>query len=143
MAINPLLKFQHEEEKQMYYSQENCYTTYIASILDHHGLSCIWKTQLRFGHNNQIRKSLAKEIKIGLTDISSQTIFDHLHNISHQLNLLSELKQTLQIENNLKINHFNNRRAITKLRTSCHKLLIETGRWGRGWGGPWSFWKRG
>ena len=79
----------------MHYNHENCFPTYIVSILDHHGLSYVWKTQVRLGHNNQIRKSLAKEIKTRLTDISPQTIFDHLHNISHKLNFLSELKQTL------------------------------------------------
>ena len=79
------------------------------------------------GHNNQIRKSQAKEVKTRSTDVSPQTIIDHLHNISHKLNFLSELKQTLQIE--IYYNNSENRRAITKLRTSTHKLLIETGRW--------------
>ena len=130
MTINPLLKLQYEEEeKQMHYNHENCFTTYIASVLDHHGLSYVWKTQVSLGHDNQIRKSLAKEIKTRLTDMSSQTLFDHLHNISHQLNFLSESKQTFQIENYLKINHFESRRDITKLRTSSHRLLIETSRW--------------
>ena len=51
------------------------------------------RREILLEHNNQIRKSLAKEIKTRHPDISSQTIFDHLHNISHnKINLLSELK---------------------------------------------------
>ena len=33
------------------------------------------------------------------------------------------------MENYLKIKNYQNRRALTKLRTSSHKLAIETGRW--------------
>ena len=39
------------------------------------------------------------------------------------------MKHTYNREIYLKINNFENRRALTKLRTSNHRLAIETGRW--------------
>ena len=39
------------------------------------------------------------------------------------------MKHTYNCETYLKIDNFENRRALTKLRTSNHRLAIETGRW--------------
>lgn len=51
------------------------------------------------------------------------------HTITSKLNFLGKIKNTFSPECYLKIKNFDNRRAITKLRTSSHDLLIETGRW--------------
>ena len=42
---------------------------------------------------------------------------------------MKDLKDVHQTEYYLNINNFENRRALTKLRTSSHTLKIETGRW--------------
>ena len=42
---------------------------------------------------------------------------------------LSNLKQEYKREKYLKIENVENRKAISKLRTSAQNLLIETGRW--------------
>ena len=64
-----------------------------------------------------------------MTDISSQSILEHLNTESRKLTFLSHNKKTHQFEPYLNINNFQHRRAITKIRTSSHKLEIETGRW--------------
>ena len=46
-----------------------------------------------------------------------------------KLALLNEIKNTHKFETYLNIHNRENRRAITKIRTSSHKLEIETGRW--------------
>ena len=74
-------------------------------------------------------KSLINNIKTRLTDISAQTINDHLNKNKTKLIFLSKLKEEYKREKYLKIENVENRRAITKLRTSAHNLLIETGRW--------------
>ena len=48
-----------------------------------------------------------------------------------KLHFLAKLKNTHIFEPYLNINNFEHRRAITKIRTSSHKLEIETGRWNK------------
>ena len=48
-----------------------------------------------------------------------------------KLHFLAKLKNTHVFEPYLNINNFEHRRAITKIRTSSHKLEIETGRWNK------------
>ena len=50
-------------------------------------------------------------------------------NNSTKLGFLGILKQEHKIEKYLILDYLENRRAITKLRTSSHNLFIETGRW--------------
>ena len=128
--ISILLNAQYEEEKQMHFNKEKCLTEYVTSILDQHGMTYIWKNQLSQRNNqSKIKISLLKEIKLRLNDMSLQHIQDYLLNKSIKLNFLGKLKEGFETEYYLKINNFENRRALTKLRTSCHNLLIETGRW--------------
>ena len=123
-----LLNAQYEEEKQMHSNKINCFITYVTSILDQHGMSYIWRDQLN-QNNAQNKNSLVKEIKLRLTDMSSQHIQDYLLNTSIKLSFLAKLKEGFQAEHYLKVKKIENRRALTKLRTSCHSLLIEAGRW--------------
>ena len=44
---------------------------------------------------------------------------------------MKQTKQNHNFESYLHINNFQNRNAIAKLRTSSHKLEIETGRWNK------------
>ena len=61
--------------------------------------------------------------------MSLQHIQDYLLNKSIKLIFLGKLKEGFETDYYLKINNFENRRALKRLRTSCHNLLIETGRW--------------
>ena len=61
--------------------------------------------------------------------MTSQRINEETHTITSKLVFLGKIKNTFSPEYYLKIKNFDNRRATTKLRTSSHDLLIETGRW--------------
>ena len=55
----------------------------------------------------------------------------HIGSESGKTDIYEKHKKGHQYETYLHINNFENRRAITKLRTSSHKLAIETGRWNK------------
>ena len=68
-------------------------------------------------------------IRRRITDNTSQNLITHIKHQNKKLSFLKDLKDVHQTEYYLNINNFENRRALTKLRTSSHKLKIETGRW--------------
>ena len=95
-------------------------------------MSNIWIKQFEnLNQNEQENKINMKNILLmRLTDIFSQTSIDTIQNANNsKLHFLNYFKKVFKIENYLKINNFENRRALTKLRTSSHTLAIETGRW--------------
>ena len=125
-----LLYKSYEEEIKCYKNKNNSFISYIINILNNIGMSNIWITQLRNPKTDEPKTSFVAKILTRLKDISTQSIFDQIHDPnSGKLKFLSSLKDTHQPENYLKINFFQNRRALTKLRTSTHNLAIETGRW--------------
>ena len=69
-----------------------------------------------------------KASKQGSLIISSQSLISSLKNNPGKLTFLAKIKDTHKFEEYLNIDNFEHRRAITKLRTSSHKLEIETGR---------------
>ena len=122
-----LMKNYYENEKDM--TQHDSYTQYITDKLDKMGMTNVWMEQLNeekdFSHDSK----LLTEIKTRIRDISSQSLLDYLKSESRKLTFLSQNKETHNFELYLKIDNFQHRRAITKIRTSSHKLEIETGRW--------------
>ena len=98
-------------------------------ILNNLGLASIWRNQLsQEGEGSHTPTN--KEILTRLTDIFSQNAFDHLQNTnSGKLKFLKSIKHTNNCETYLKLNNFENRRALTKLRACNHRLAVETGRW--------------
>ena len=108
--------------------EQNTFKTYIINILNNLGLSYIWRNKQ--DENDELQEIKNNMILTRLTDIFSQSIFDHINNTkSGKLKFLSTVKETYGMENYLKIKNYQNRRALTKLRTSSHRLAIETGRW--------------
>ena len=120
-----LLHTYHESQKE---KQTGPYMTYMVAMLDKIGLGNIWRDQLQESKEHTKSAVIIKNISQRLKDISSQTIISSLSSNS-KLNFLKSLKTEHKIEPYLKIHNFQHRRAITKLRTSSHKLAIEVGRW--------------
>ena len=94
-------------------------------------MSNIWREQMIQNKDFSKDTNLLTNIKIRLHDISSQTIIKNLNENTGKLAFLGQLKKTHNFEHYLNIDNFEHRRAITKIRTSSHKLQIETGRWNR------------
>ena len=101
----------------------------VTSILDQHGLTYICRNQINEKEMNQITKPFLKVIKQRLDDMALQLINEETHTITSKLDFLRKIKNTFSPECYLKIKNCENRRAFTKLRSSSHDLLIETGRW--------------
>lgn len=91
----------------------------------------IWREQLIQHRDFSKDTKLLTCIRRRLNDISSQTIISALGENLGKLIFLKQTKQIHNFESYLHINNFENRRAITQLRTSSHKLEIETGRWNK------------
>ena len=122
---NKLLHTYHESQK---IEKLGTFTKFITNSLDKIGMSSIWRDQLIENKDNSNDKKLAKSIKRRLEDISSQTITSKLAE-SSKLTFLASIKHEHKFEPYLNIHNFEHRRALTKLRTSSHKLEIEVGRW--------------
>ena len=121
-----LLHTYYESQKR---EQTGPYIKFIINTLDKTGLGNIWRTQLHENTKNPKNQStITRHISRRLRDISSQNILSNLAS-NGKLNFLQSLKTEHKIEPYLKIHNFEHRRAITKIRTSSHRLKIETGRW--------------
>ena len=96
--------------------------SYITNILNNMGMSNIWIKQ--FENQNKITNKInTNYILTRLTDIFSQTSVDTIQNTNNsKLHFLNYFKKVFNTENYLKIRNFENRRALTKLRTSSHNL---------------------
>ena len=125
-----LLYKSYEEEIKSYENKNTNFISYIVKTLNNIGMSNIWITQIRNPKSEEPKKSLTTKILTRLRDISTQSIFQETHNPDGgKLQFLNSLKDTYHPESYLKIKKLENRRALTKLRTSNHNLAIETGRW--------------
>ena len=89
----------------------------------------IWREQLIQNQDLSKSKKLVLDVKQRMKDISSQNITNELTENPSKLNFLAMYKNEHKFEKYLQMHNFEHRRAITKLRTSSHKLGIETGRW--------------
>ena len=123
-----LLNRYYEVEKRCSENNDR-FTAYIIDTLNKIGLGNIWRDQLI--HKKDLSKNtiVLTTIKKRLTDISSQSIVTSLKENTGKLTFLKQIKDSHNCEPYLKIENFEHRRAITKIRTSSHKLEIETGRW--------------
>ena len=92
-------------------------------------MSNIWREQLILNKDFSKDAKLIMNIKTRLKDISSQTIINTFETNQGKLTFLAQTKKKHKFESYLNISNFEHRRAITKIRTSSHKLEIETGRW--------------
>ena len=119
-----LLHFYHESQKK---EPTGPYMRFMMGMLDRIGCGNIWRSQLQ--ENKDLTKSaVIRNITQRLKDISSQEILSY-PSTTNKLNFIQSLKTEHKPETYLNIHNFEHRRAITKLRTSSHKLGIETGRW--------------
>ena len=89
----------------------------------------IWRDQLIHNKDLSNDKKLILDIKQRMQDMSSQTIISTLTENPSKLNFLAIYKNDHKFEKYLQMDNFEHRRAITKIRSSSHKLEIETGRW--------------
>ena len=137
-SIKYFLRFTSTEQHSLlhdYYEKEENSTEngqfikYIKDQLDKIGMSNIWKEQLLEKKNHYKNHNVIRDIKTRIRDVSSQNIISTLTLHPGKLALLNEIKDTHKFETYLNIHNRENRRAITKIRTSSHKLEIETGRW--------------
>jgi len=125
-----LLNIYYENEKQLP-SFNDDFVKYIINKLNKIGMPNIWREQLIQHRDFSKDTKLLTCIRKRLNDISSQTIISALGENQGKLIFLKQTKQIHNFESYLRINNFENRRAITQLRTSSHKLEIETGRWNK------------
>ena len=123
-----LLNSYYENEKGPIPHNDN-FIKYVKNKLDKIGMTNTWIDQLIHAKDLSKNIKLLTNIKTRLKDISSQTIVTILRTKPGKLTFLAQIKNTHNLETYLCINNFEHRRAITKLRTSSHKLQIETGRW--------------
>ena len=124
-----LLHEAYNWEKEKMQAGENGFISYIVNTLNKIGMANIWIEQFEYENNRLLTKPVInKNILKRFHDIAAQNI---LANIQHnnKLNFLNSLKGDYNMENYLNINDYENRKAISKLRTSSHHLRIETGRW--------------
>ena len=122
---NRLLSAYHESEKLT----TGTFTNFVATNLNKIGMGNIWREQLIHNKNMSEDKKVMNGIRRRMTDISSQTIVTTLTKNTGKLDFLAISKKDHKFEKYLYIHNFEHRRAISKLRTSSHKLEIETGRW--------------
>ena len=124
-----LLHEAYNWEKEKMQAGEKGFISYIVNILNKIGMANIWIEQFEYEKNRLLNKPVInKNILKRVHDIAAQNI---LANIQHnnKLHFLNSLKEDYNMENYLKVNDYENRKAISKLRTSSHHLRIETGRW--------------
>ena len=123
-----LLNIYYEKEKGYTPCSDN-FLKYAINKLDKIGMSNIWREQLLSNKDFSGETKLLADIKARLKDISSQTIINEFETNVGKLTFLALTKKTHKYESYLNINNFEHRRAISKIRTSSHRLEIETGRW--------------
>ena len=129
-SINPcsMLNLLYQEEKHTLTTKTDSYLAFIIERLNLLGMSNIWQEQL-LENKSLNSKKIQMTIRRRITDNTSQNLITHMKHQNKKLSFLKDLKDVHQTEYYLNINNFENRRALTKLRTSSHKLKIETGRW--------------
>jgi len=116
------------KKKRNSHPQDN-FMKYISRKLDNMGMSNIWREQLSQNKDFSKDTKIIKNITTRLQDITSQAIISTVEDNEGKLIFFKQMKKDHKFETYLLIKNFENRRAITKLRTSSHKLEIETGRY--------------
>ena len=108
---------------------EKGFISYIINTLNNIGMTHIWLEQFEYDENRQLNKpKIDKGLLKRFQDIAMQNILANVQN-NNKLQFLNSIKDDYTIESYLKIKDYENRKAISKLRTSSHHLKIETGRW--------------
>ena len=116
-------------EKEKIQTREKGFISYITNTLNRIGLSNIWIEQFDYDNNKQLYKpTINKNILKRFHDTFMQSTLANIQNNSKLL-FLNSIKECYNTENYLKVKDFQNRQAISKLRTGNHRLAIETGRW--------------
>ena len=123
-----LLNIYYEKEKLSTTNNDN-FMKGITNKLNKIGMTNIWIEQMNNNKDFSNDMKLIKKIKIRLNDISSQQIISTLTTDNGKLTFLAKIKQSHNLEPYLNINNIEHRKSIAKIRTSSHKLRIETGRW--------------
>ena len=123
-----LLNHYYQKEKEPTFQNDD-FIKYIKNKLDTIGMTNVWREQITDGKDLSKDAKIFLNIKTRLKDISSQTLLSTLTTNPGKLTFLAQTKHTHNCESYLYIDNFEHRKAITKIRTSSHKLAIETGRW--------------
>ena len=118
MKDDRLLHEAYNYEKQKIQSGEKGFINYITNTLNRIGITNIWIEQFDHDNNEQlIKPTINKSILKRFHDIFTQNTLANIQN-NNKLFFLHSLKDAYTIENYLKINDYQNRNAISKLRTS-------------------------
>ena len=107
---------------------------YSKTMLDKNGLSFIFLNHIDCKYTSkQIIDKVIETLETRNKDIFKQVIMHHIHNSSNtntgKLSFYGTLKENFGKEIYLNIKNFNNRKALSELRMSAHKLEIEKGRY--------------
>ena len=121
-----LLYAYHESEK---IHTTDKYTNFVASTLNKIGMGNIWRQQLIHSRDLSKEKNLVQRVRQRMKDMSSQLIVSALKDSPSRLKFLTISKNDHKFETYLNMHNYQHRRSITKLRTSSHKLEVESGRW--------------
>ena len=119
--------FYNKEKETVPYN--DTFIKYVTNNLNKIGMTFIWVEQLIYDKTFHNDAKLLTDIKTRLKDTSSQKIIDSLVTNPGKLTFLKQIKNRHNLESYLNIKNFEHRRAITRIRTSSHRLEIETGRW--------------
>ena len=124
-----LLHEAYNLEKEKIHTREKGFINYMTNTLNRIGMSNIWIKQFAYDNNPLLYKpTINRNILKRFHDIFMQNALANIQN-NNKLIFLNSLKDSYTTENYLKIKDFQNRKAISKLRTGNHRLTIETGRW--------------
>ena len=123
-----LLNIYYENEKLLNPDSDD-FIKCIKNKLNKIGMSYIWMDQMNNNKDFSNDITLVRNVKKRLHDISSQKIIDTLSSNPGKLTYLANIKNTHNFETYLDMDNIRHRKAITKIRTSSHRLRIETGRW--------------
>jgi len=111
-----------------------CWASGVRKILEECGFAYIWRSQISLGTNLlPITNAISQRLK----DIYIQTFKAEIHNdnrdksFGNKLRTYRLFKTIYKEEEYLMVKNIQHRVAVTKLRISCHKLHIETGRHNR------------
>ena len=101
------------------------WSKFLHDIFNECGLSYIWEYQYTHGFNNDWLKAKVKQI---LNDQFQQSFLSEINNSSKAVSYRL-FKENCYFEEYLDLLSEKERNLLCKIRTTNHRLIIETGRW--------------
>ena len=121
-----------QEEIAIDFGEGKSWVTMIKSKLDSHGLTFLGSDILKACKSEELSKQYKNKVKIYGNRVKDTYLQGHLftsNRSGHSCPYIARTKSEYKSEKYLKLRDFENRKAITKFRTSSNKLHIETGKW--------------